>query len=455
MSPLPRSDVPGIVWPAIPRIESAPVLSLLSQLEETQWWAPQRLLEAQLLQLQPLLQHARSTSPFWRERIDAAGFDTPASFDLQAFRRLPLLTRDDLQEHFDALASNAPPADHGKVGESRTSGSTGMPVRYLSSEMEKLYWDAYTLRDSLWHGRDYSAKFCVLRDHATKANYPDWGPPFSAVCETGPMSGNAIDEDVERLLDWLLAEDPEYLAAFPTVVEALIDLSVRRGERPWRLREISCYSELVPANLHATARSAWNVALTDIYSAAEVGYIALQCPEFPHYHVQAENTLVEILDDAGRACGPGEIGRVVLTPLHKFALPLIRYDIGDYAEPGEPCPCGRGLPVLRRIVGRTRNMVQLPDGQRFFPVFDTADWHQLFGARQLQLVQTALDHIEVRIVTDVPVDTALSTSLRDFLRQKLRYPFRITVVRLPRIERTSGRGKYEYFICQLPPLAPA
>ena len=78
-----------------------------------------------------------------------------------------------------------------------------------------------------------------------------------------------------------------------------------------------------------------------MYSSQEVGYIALQCPENESYHIQAENVLVEILDDDGLPCEPGEVGRVVVTALHNLATPLLRYDIGDYAEVGSPCSCGR------------------------------------------------------------------------------------------------------------------
>jgi phenylacetate-coenzyme A ligase PaaK-like adenylate-forming protein len=88
------------------------------------------------------------------------------------------------------------------------------------------------------------------------------------------------------------------------------------------------------------------VNIADIYSEQEVGYIALQFPDYPYYHVQPENILVEVLDDNGNVCSSGDIGRVVITTLHNFTTPLIRYEIMDYAKVGEPCSCGRGLPVL-------------------------------------------------------------------------------------------------------------
>ena len=108
---------------------------------------------------------------------------------------------------------------------------------------------------------------------------------------------------------------------------------------------------------------AWGVPLSDMYSGREVGYLALQCPQHDHYHVMSEGNFLEVLGDDGRPCQPGETGRVVVTTLHNYVMPLIRYEIGDFAEVGEPCPCGRGLPVLTRILGRQQNMLTLPTGE--------------------------------------------------------------------------------------------
>src|SRR5262249_57510260 len=118
--------------------------------------------------------------------------------------------------------------------------------------------------------------------------------------------------------------------------------------------------------------------------------------------VQSENLLLEVLDERGRPCGPGETGRVVVTTLHNFAMPLIRYAIGDYATVGPPCPCGRGLPVLTRIMGRARNMLTLPDGKQIWPYFAGENLSGLAPTRQYQLVQTSR--------TPLPLHTAAHPS---------------------------------------------
>jgi phenylacetate-CoA ligase len=110
--------------------------------------------------------------------------------------------------------------------------------------------------------------------------------------------------------------------------------------------------EPVTAALRDIVRQAWDVPLKDSYSCEEAGYLAMQCPEQEVLHVQSENLLLEVVGNDGRPCVPGEAGRVLVTSLHNFATPLIRYELGDLAEVGAPCACGRGLPVIARVLGR-------------------------------------------------------------------------------------------------------
>jgi phenylacetate-CoA ligase len=105
-----------------------------------------------------------------------------------------------------------------------------------------------------------------------------------------------------------------------------------------------------------------------IYSCQEIGAIACECEAAPHYHVAAENALVEILDESGRDVAPGGRGRVVVTGFYNYAMPFIRYELGDLAEAGSaPCGCGRAAPIIARIEGRSRHAFIFRDGTRLWP----------------------------------------------------------------------------------------
>jgi phenylacetate-CoA ligase len=168
----------------------------------------------------------------------------------------------------------------------------------------------------------------------------------------------------------------------------------------------------------------------------------LQCPTSEHYHVQSERHLVEILREDGTPCEAGEIGRVVITDLHNFATPILRYDIGDLAEVAPACPCGRGLPALARIVGRVRNMLLRPDGSTTYPVFTVA-CREAARYRDIQLVQLTREALRARVVPDGELDEA---ALITALHRNLGPHFSVEVERVDEIARTAA-GKLEEFIC--------
>ena len=115
-------------------------------------------------------------------------------------------------------------------------------------------------------------------------------------------------------------------------------------------------------------RKVFKARLIDQYSANEVGQIACQCPHCKDYHINSETVLVEILDQEGAPVAPGETGRVVLTSFYNYAMPFIRYEIGDNAQVAKSKPdCRITLPRLTRIMGRYRNNFTLRDGRIIFP----------------------------------------------------------------------------------------
>ncbi len=407
------------------------------QLDQSQWWPREKLEARQFDQLREILAHAAQTVPFYRERL-AAGIDPARAIDPVAFARLPLLTRRDIQTQGAALMSHAPPPGHGQRVEHVTSGSIGEPLRVFGTQLDSMFWLAQTLRDHLWHRRDFAGTLCAIRSRVmTIASEPGWGPATDALFATGPRAILNIRADPARQLEWLQQHDPAYLLSHPTNLRELARLSLRQGVDLPRLKEVRSFGETLPQDLRALCREAWNASLTDVYSAEEVGYIALQCPEHEHYHVQSEHLLVEVLDDQGRACGPGEIGRVVVTTLHNFAMPLIRYALSDYAEVGAPCSCGRGLPVLTRILGRSRNMLTLPDGRRVWPTFP-AMRYSAATIRQLQIIQHTRDRVEARFVAERVLLPEEEQLLVTAIHDAFGYPFAVTLTPVPEIARSAG-----------------
>ncbi len=321
---IPRTSVSGVGWPAIPGSRASLLLAMQFQLMQSEWWQPEILRQKQLQQAANLLAHAINSVPFYGEHFQTSGYDHAEGVRPESWAEVPLLQREHIQRFGDALRSRQLPPDHGRVFNYTTSGSTGSPIRFSKTEITEFFWRAFTLRDHLWHQRDLGGKLAVIRTTVKESEGSGWGPATNEVFDIGSCATLNIRTDIATQAAWLERQNPDYLLSHPSNILALAKRCLETGLHVPRLCQVRTFGETLMPDLREACLAAWGATLTDVYSAEEVGYIALQCPAHEHYHVQAESLLVEILDDAGRPCAPGEIGRVVLTTLHNFAMPLIR-----------------------------------------------------------------------------------------------------------------------------------
>ena len=147
----------------------------------------------------------------------------------------------------------------------------------------------------------------------------------------------------------------------------------------------------------------------------------------------------------GRPCAPDVPGRVVVSNLHNFAMPLLRYDLGDFAERGEACPCGRGLPTLKRILGRRRNMLVMPNGERQWPLSGLYEYRDIAPIRRMQMVQLDLERIEMRLIADRPVTADEEHRLTEIIHRWIGHPFKVQFTYLDAFPQKAN-GKFEDFI---------
>jgi phenylacetate-CoA ligase len=449
---IPNSIVSNVTWPALTNPAGSQILGLLFQFEQSQRWPAERLLHPQLNQASRLVQFASEHSPWHRTRLAHAGYKPAEALDIESFRALPLMTRAELQQAGSDAFCAKTPRDHGNVQTGKTTGSTGRSLVYRQTALNQLFWRTFTLRDHFWHGRDLAATLAAIRIGATRTIQPSWGSSPPSLFQTGPCATLDISTDIGAQIDWILENNPAYLLTLPGNLAALLPGLESQRKNLTQLKQFITVGELVSPALRQQCRDRLGISLVDIYSAREVGYMALQCPAHDHYHVQSEGVLLEVLDETGRPCEPGQMGRVVVTALHSFAMPFIRYEIGDYAIAGSPCPCGRGLPTLERIVGRSRNLVTLPDGTRHWPVFGNDRWVGQFPIDQIQLHQRTVNDIEVKLVARRALTETEEKRFFEILHESLGHPFATTVTYLDDIPPGPG-GKYEEFISHVTPAA--
>lgn len=452
------SSLPGVVWPAVPGQQGLLVAALLTQLEQSQWWPTAAIEIAQMRQLCMLIEHSKRHSRFHAERL--AGYrPDPAGSLRDCLAAIPLMRRPDLQSRRAEIDSAWLPPEHGELTLAQSTGSTGEPVRVRRSGLNGLIWKAMTLREHLWQRRDFSQSLAVVRallaEEDTErrgVSWPDWGPPVSHLFASGPSHGMNLQTDIVHQAEWLRRIMPGYLLTYPNNLSALLDLAeadpVNRAGLG-RLLQVRTIGETLRNPLRERCRQVLGIGIADLYSTQEVGVIAIECPQGGGYHVMSEGLVLELLADDDRPCAVGETGRVVITDLHNFATPLIRYDLGDLAEADGPCSCGRGLPKIRRILGRERNLLRLPDGRRFWPLTGAFGYRDIAPVRQYQIIQRSFERVTLRLAVERPLgvaeESALAEKLVEFLGHRFAVDFEYFA---PAIPRGPG-GKFEDFVCEI------
>ena len=172
------------------------------------------------------------------------------------------------------------------------------------------------------------------------------------------------EREISDTYDYCARKNPTYLQCGPTILNSLARYAIENGRNDLRPEKALTLGSAVTDETREIVSKGLGTTIIDRYSCEETGYIALQCPKHDHLHVISPVTMVEIVDDDGEPCPPGKPGRVLLTSMQSYAMPLIRYEIGDMAEWGEPCDCGITLPVINKIWGRTRHLITTPDGRK-------------------------------------------------------------------------------------------
>jgi phenylacetate-CoA ligase len=398
-----------------------------------------------------LLRHAARHSPFWRDRIAAAGDpELPGTF-----AKLPITTRAEMQSFAPALGARWEGLPERDIVVSRTSGSTGHPVTVEKAQsISGPLYRAAQLVEHLWQGLEAGAPRAIIRD-APDAETIDTGPRAQVLGRASPLFvRNLVKHSPEALLDWLREVRPRSLVTVPSMLSRLAELALADGEGP-AIPHILTTSEPVAPELRTACRAAFSGRIVDRYSCEELGWIALQCPIHDHLHALSSLVHLEIVDEAGAPCPPGVPGRVVVTGLHSFAMPIIRYELGDVAEWGEACDCGLTLPVIRRIFGRRRNFLRLPDGSERLARLVGDRWHAVPAVQEFRLLQHADLVVQAVLRCARPLSAEERSAAKSLVQQVLGHPFEVVVTETDRIDWGRSWKRDEFVRIDTPWSGPA
>ncbi len=340
---------------------------IYNTLDETQWWPFEQIQALQRRELTPLINHARRTSDFYKDRLKIL-FRPNGTIDWDRWTDIPIVSRADLSEKRHEIQSKEPVQSHRPFSLVKSSGSTGDPVEFLTTRFSNDLSVAALWRGQKWAGMDWSQNIVTVRGDSKNLQAGDvlgpWGPYWMKDALKGKAIFTSYRTTAKTRADMIRANSAAYVTASAGLSAALVDHLRTSGER-LELHKVRFIGGTANSFLRQEFKRLANADVLELYSSKEVGPMACPCPLGHGWHQNAEIVLLEIVDLAGKPVAPGEMGRVIVTPFGSTATPLIRYDQGDYAVagPNEPCPCGRHLPRIASISGRVRHSMFKPDSQ--------------------------------------------------------------------------------------------
>jgi len=419
----------------------------LASVRQSQW-LPERdwpIYQGRLLER--LVRHAWQQTDFYRDAL-AVLFRSDGSIDWDRWSEVPLLTREMAQANNAAMTARAVPELSGRASVNQTSGSTSRSFKFLVDDLSSMASYCLSLRFFEWHGIDPHRTHALIKSYYGDPahRYPE-GSRSKGWHVSAPEVDNFrlhISATIDEQIDWLRRRRPDYLTTYPSNMLALAQSLGPEGARSLCLSGYFSYGEAFDGETRKTIEDYFQAPMLDRYGATEVGQVSAQCAASTKQHVSMENVLFELLDDAGNPVAPGETGRIVVTAFYNYSMPFIRYDIGDYAVLSTD-QCGRSLPAIERIVGRARCMFRFKDGSVKWPDTKSVEIREFLPHKQLQIVQTHVDKIDVRIVPQDENQIDDLTGLARYFQSRLHPSLSVNVSKVAQIPRAPSGKFFDYY----------
>lgn len=364
-----------------------------------QYLSAAKLEAMQLGRLREQLTHAYKNIPFYQRRMDELSI-TPFDINsLDDFKKFPILTKRDIQDHkSEMLAKNIPAR---KRSMNQTGGSTGSPLQFWVDSERFDARRASTDRHNAWAGLrpgDWCAHLWGARLDIQESGRPQasWRQRFLhrvLPLNTSRVTPASLDAYVLLLRKYR----PRYMVAYAQAAIMFAEYCKQVGANDIRFDSIITTAEVLLPGQRAVLEGIFKGQVFNRYGCRELSVIASECEYHTGMHVNADTLLVELEPIAGLG---DNMGRVVVTDLLNRSMPLIRYEIGDLASWAnhEACACGRSLPRLAKIEGRITDFLRLPDGSLVSGPALTLVIADMTDIRQVQFIQRSAGRIHLNIV---------------------------------------------------------
>lgn len=439
-----------LAFPLYHYLRNDGLMPAIRHLEKDQWWSPERLRKQQTEKLVRILEHCAVNVPYYKHLFSELCLRESDISDPGVLHKLPPLSKAIIRDHQKELCAD------NLVGSeliaNSTSGSTGEPLKFYNDRRSGRWRQAVTWRNQTWIGALYSdrearlwgAQIDIDAAESIRGRLHSWLHQ-KVFLSTYDLS----DETMRRYVKILMRFRPKVLVSYPSPLAMLAGFIRDNSLIVPRIGAIITSAEQLYPWQKDVIEEVFGGRVFDRYGCREFGSIAHQCSEHDGYHINSERFLVEVIGRDGRPVNDGELGEFYITDLDNYGFPFIRYPIGDLGiSMSESCACGRGLPLLKGIEGRSFDIVDCPDGRRVAGTYWTIAVRRVPGIRQFQVIQNQPDHILLRLSTDDDWEQENSRLIEKLVEEACGKEMRVTCEYIDHIKATKS-GKQRLVINQL------
>lgn len=440
--------IANLAFPLQERLKQHTTVAVRREMEQTQWWSPEQLREMQLQRLQALLSTVQVRVPYYRALFARIGFDPQSVRTLDDLAWLPFLTKADIRAHTEQLK-----ADNAQgLARFNTGGSSGEPLIFFIGNERVSHDVAAKWRATRWWDVDIGDPEVVV-----------WGSPIELgaqdrvrmlrdkLMRTRLLPAFEMSEArLDAFVDEIRAMRPRMLFGYPSSISRIARHAEQRGQRMDHLGVKVAFvtSERLYDHQREIIERVFACPVANGYGGRDAGFIAHQCPS-GGMHITAEDIIVETVDHAGRPTPRGVAGEIVVTHLATGDFPFIRYQTGDVGVLTDArCACGRGLPLLQEIQGRTTDFVIAQDGTIMHGLALVYIVRDLPGVKAFKIVQETRDLTRVQLATDAGFAEENIQKIVAGFKQRLGSSVEINIERVPDVPKEAS-GKFRYIISKV------
>lgn len=331
------------------------MIKYMAELKLHQRKSRKELSEIQLNKLKKMLTHSYNNVPFYRELFIRENIDPDNIKKIEDLQKLPVMTKRDIQANYDKILAVGTNKDQCKL--INTTGSTGIPLRVYSDKRALLYSSALIYFGFFESGLRLKDKMVELTG-------------IMENCSGTLIKKNMIStfDPPEKIMKMLRQYNADVLYSFPSIFKTLSN-SLNGELSSLNTKLIFTHGETLTESNRELITSTFGTKVCNTYGSTEFNRLAFECSQHSGMHMLTDGAIIEIVKD-GQVVGPGEEGDIVVTGLYNYAMPFIRYNLGDIgilADYDEKCPCGRNWPLIKSIEGRSDDFLTLPSGRIISP----------------------------------------------------------------------------------------